>query len=91
MKVGLVQTILAVLALVLVVVDIMLSLGNQSLQTEVGERQQFITQSIQLEQLNRQVVAVLANMAMKSNDEQLKKLLASTGIGLAPETPEPPK
>jgi predicted Holliday junction resolvase-like endonuclease len=84
MKVGLVQTILAVLSLVLVVVNIMLALGNQSLQAEVNERQQFIAQSIQLEQLNRQVVAVLANMAMKSNDEQLKNLLASSGVGIGP-------
>ena len=85
MKVGLVQTILAVLALVLVVVNIMLALGNQSLQSDVTERQQIIAQSIQLEQLNRQVIAALANMAMKSNDEQLKNLLASAGIGLGPE------
>ena len=84
MKAGLIQTILAVLALVLVVVNVLLALGNQSVQADVNERQQFIAQSIQLEQLNRQVVAVLANMAMKGNDEQLKNLLASSGVGLAP-------
>jgi predicted Holliday junction resolvase-like endonuclease len=87
MKIGLVQTILAVVALVLVVVNIMLALGNQSLQSEVTERQQIIAQSIQLEQLNRQVIAALANMAMKSNDEQLKNLLASVGVGLGPAAP----
>ena len=91
MKVGLVQTILSAVAVVLVVVDIMLSLGNLSLQTEVSERQQFIAQSIQLEQLNRQVVSVLVNMAMKSNDAQLKNLLASAGVGVGPETPDQPK
>ncbi|MGE5819287.1 MAG: hypothetical protein ACM37Z_14790 [Deltaproteobacteria bacterium] len=85
MKVGLVQTILAVLAFVLVVVDIMLALGNQSVQAEVSERQQFIAQSIQLEQLNRQVIQALATMAMKSNDEQLKKLLVSSGVSLGTE------
>jgi predicted Holliday junction resolvase-like endonuclease len=85
MKVGLVQTILAVLALVLVVVNIMLSLGNQSVQAEVSERQQYIAQSIQLEQLNRQVVGALATMAMKSNDQQLKNLLVSSGVGIGPE------
>ena len=84
MKAGLIQTILAVVALVLVVVNVMLALGNQSVQADVNERQQFIAQSIQLEQLNRQVVTVLANMAMKGNDEQLKNLLASSGVGLAP-------
>ena len=85
MKVGVVQTILAVLALVLVVINIMLNLGNQSVQAEVSERQQFIAQSIQLEQLNRQVVAALANMAMKGNDQQLKDLLVSSGVSLSPE------
>ena len=84
MKAGLIQTILAAVALVLVVVNVMLALGNQSVQADLNERQQFIAQSIQLEQLNRQVVAVLANMAMKSNDEQLKNLLAGSGVGLAP-------
>jgi hypothetical protein len=84
MKAGLIQTILAAVALVLVVVNVMLALGNQSVQADLNERQQFIAQSIQLEQLNRQVVAVLANMAMKSNDEQLKNLLAASGVGVAP-------
>ncbi|HEX9143273.1 MAG TPA: hypothetical protein VGA09_03305 [Candidatus Binatia bacterium] len=85
MKVGLVQTILAVVALVLVVVNIMLTLGNQSVQAEVSERQQYIAQSIQLEQLNRQVVTALASMAMKSNDEQLKNLLVSSGVPMGSE------
>lgn len=85
MKVGLAQTILAVLAFVLVVVDIMLAVGNQSVQAEVSERQQFIAQSIQLEQLNRQVIQALATMAMKSNDEQLKNLLVSSGVSLGTE------
>jgi predicted Holliday junction resolvase-like endonuclease len=84
MKAGLIQTILAVVALVLVVVNVMLILGNQSVQADVSERQQFITESFQREQLYRQVVAFLANMAMKSNDEQLKNLLAANGVGVAP-------
>lgn len=75
-------TVLASLAFVLVVVNILLILGNQSIQTDVNERQQFIAQSIQLETLNRQVVAALADLAVKSKDEQLKNLLASVGINL---------
>ena len=84
MKAGLIQTILAVVALVLVVVNVMLALGNQSVQADIRERQQFIEQGMQRGQLYRQVVAFLANMAMKSNDEQLKNLLAASGVGLAP-------
>ncbi|MBI2538353.1 MAG: hypothetical protein HYW04_00940 [Deltaproteobacteria bacterium] len=73
---------LAGLTLVLVLVDVLLSLGNQFLRLEVNERQQFITQSIQLEELQREIVAALASVAVKSNDRQLKDLLASMGINL---------
>jgi hypothetical protein len=75
------------LILLLVVVNILIGMGNQSIQTEVAERQQDIAQTIQLETLNRQLITVLANMALKTNDERLKKLLAETGINLdaAPE------
>ena len=77
------------LILLLVVVNILIGMGNQSIQTEVAERQQDIAQTIQLETLNRQLITVLANMALKTNDERLKKLLAETGINLdaAPEGP----
>jgi predicted Holliday junction resolvase-like endonuclease len=75
------------LILLLVIVNILIGMGNQSIQTEVAERQQDISQTIQLETLNRQLITVLANMALKTNDERLKKLLAETGINLdaAPE------
>ena len=75
-------TPLAGLALVLVLVNVLLSLGNQFLRLDVNERQQFITQSIQLEELHREIVAALASVAVKSNDRQLKDLLASMGINL---------
>jgi hypothetical protein len=92
MKLPLVQNILAVMALILVLLNVLLALGNQSIQADVAERQQIIAQAIQIEQLNRQVVAVLANMALKSNDEQLKNLLSSgLGAGPAPQAGPPSK
>jgi predicted Holliday junction resolvase-like endonuclease len=78
----LVSTIFAGLLLLLVLVNILLSFGNQSLQSELAERQQEIGQGIQLEGLQRQVVAVLAEMAVKTNDAQLKDLLAKSGFTL---------
>lgn len=92
-KGNIIPTVLSALLLVLVLVNIVLSLGNQSVQAEVGERQQMIAQTMQLETLHRQVVAVLANLAIKSNDEQLKALLASIGIdlGAKQEPPAPTK
>ena len=81
-KSKLILTILSSLVLLLVVVNIFVSLGNQSIQSEVGERQQVIAQTIQLENLNRQLISVLANLALKTNDEALKKVLAASGINL---------
>lgn len=77
-------TTLSSLILVLVIINIALGLGNQSIQAEVSERQQIIAQTLQLETLNRQLIGVLANMAIKTNDEQLKKVLAESGINLGP-------
>jgi hypothetical protein len=78
-------TILSSLILLLVMVNIFVSLGNQSIQSEVGERQQVIGQTMQLETLNRQLINVLANLALKTNDEGLKKVLAAGGINLPAE------
>ena len=75
-------TIWSSLLVVLVLVNILISLGNQSIQAEVAERQQEIAQTIQLETLNRQLITVLASLAVKTNDEQLKKVLADSGVNL---------
>jgi hypothetical protein len=66
--------------LVVVVVNIFLFLHNRSLQGEVNNRQLYINQSMQLEQLNREIVTALANLAAKNNDEDLKQLLVTHGI-----------
>ncbi len=83
-------TVLSSLILLLVIVNIVLALGNQSIQSEVSERQQMLAQTLQLENLNRQLIGVMANLALKTNDEQLKKLLADSGVNLGPpEAPSP--
>jgi len=81
-------TVLAVLVFVLVLVNILLSLGNQSVRAEVNERQQVLAQGMQLEGLHREIVTVLATVALKTNNDQLKSLLASQGINLG--QPPPP-
>lgn len=77
-----VLTPLAVLLLILVLVNVFLSVANQSLRLQVNESQQFITQSMQLEGLNREILLTLATIAVKDNDPQLKNLLASQGLKL---------
>lgn len=73
-------TPLAVLLLVLVLLNVLLTLGNQSLRQQLTERQQFLTQSVQIEGLYREIVTTLASVAVKTNDAELKSLLASQGI-----------
>ena len=82
-------TVLAALMLILVLVNVVLSLGNQSLRIGAGERQQIISQSMQLEALNREILTTLVTVAMRTNDEQLKSLLASQGITTPRGTPVP--
>jgi len=92
-KTRILLTAWSALILLLVVGNIIIALGNQSIQAEVAERQQEISQTIQLETLNRQLIAVLANMALKTNDAELKKILAESGINLdaVPESAAPKK
>ena len=78
---------LAVLMLLLVLVNILTSLGNQSLRMEVNERQQFLAQSMQLEGLHREIITVLATVALKTNNDPLKSLLGSQGINLGQTSP----
>src|SRR5262249_1267047 len=42
---------------------------NQALQREVSDRQQFIAQSVQIQQVTRDLASLLANLAVKNNDE----------------------
>jgi hypothetical protein len=84
LKKQLVSTIVSCLLFILVLVNILLAYGNQSLQSEVSERQQAITQAIQLEALYRQVITVIAEAAVRTNDAQLKELLKASGFAIGP-------
>jgi hypothetical protein len=92
-KIKIVLTGLSILVLLLVLVNIIIGIGNQSIQSDVSERQQIISQTMQLDTLNRQLINVLANLAMKTNDEPLMGVLAAAGINLqaGPETKPPAK
>lgn len=81
-KAKIILSIWSALIAVLVLLNVLIAVGNQSIQVEVGERQQEISQAIPMETLNRQLVTVLASMALKTNDEQLKKVLTESGINL---------
>ena len=72
--------VIGFLTLILVFVNMFLLVGNQSLQRIVAERQQVIMRSIQMQGPAREVISALANLAVRSDDEQLKQLLAKHGI-----------
>jgi hypothetical protein len=71
---------LALIALVLVIVNVALFSSNRTAQADVAGRQQFIQQSVQLETLYQQLVRSLAELSAKNNDAQLKSVLAAQGI-----------
>jgi hypothetical protein len=73
---------IAGLSLVLVLVNIAFFLNNRTIQNEINTRQQFINQTMQLERLGQELVNALASLALRNNDEQLRKLLAEQGITL---------
>lgn len=73
-------TAVGAVTLVLVIVNCALFLGNRGTQMEVNSRQQFIQQSIQLEQLYRELLKGLADLSIKNNDRQIRDLLSSQGI-----------
>jgi len=72
--------LLGFITLILVFVNIFLLVGNQSLQRIIGERQQVIMRSVQMQGPAREVVTALANLAVRTENEQLKSLLAKHGI-----------
>ena len=82
---------LAFVACVLVAVNMYLFVTNLRLQREVTERQQFITQSAQIQGVAREIVSRIVSLAVKNNDEQLKQLLTSHGINVTVNPPSPTK
>ncbi len=79
-------TTLALLGLGITAANIGLVLDNRAQQAEVAKRNQYVQQSLQLEQLYRELVRALAELGARHNDEQLRALLAKHGITVNPAT-----
>ena len=71
---------LAGLTVVLAGLNIFLFEANRTMKQEIAHRQQFITQSVPLSQLNNQIIRSLANLSADRQDQQLKLLLSNHGI-----------
>ena len=73
-------TAVAATVLLLAVVNVSLAALNRGQQGEVGVRQQYVQQSVQLEGLYREIVRALAELGARNNDLDVRALLQRHGI-----------
>jgi hypothetical protein len=75
-------TALGALALLLAIGNGVLFTQNRSAQGALNQQQQFIQQTVPLENLYREIVKTLAETAVKSNDRQVLDMLAAQGLNV---------
>ena len=85
-----VLVVMGSLALLLVVANGVLFTQNRTEQTEVNSRQQYLQQTGSLEGLYRDIVKALAELAVKSSDQQLLQMLSAQGINVSVNAPAAP-
>jgi len=80
--------VLAGLAFLLVILNYSLLTDNRTRQAEVRAQQQYINETVRLSRLNSQIIQALAELSVKTGDQQIGRLLASQGItfSVAPAT-----
>ncbi len=84
-------TIGAALSPVLVMMALGLFERNRALQVEVASRQQFLQQTAQLDNLQRDLVNAIAALAARSDDAALRAILVDHGmVAPPPGSPAPP-
>jgi uncharacterized protein YpmS len=66
--------------LVIVIANVMVSRSSRTLQVQFSEQQQFVATTAQLEVLNRELIRALAELAARTNDEQIRSLLSANGV-----------
>ena len=80
-------TVLGAAALSLVLFNAGLLTLNRDSQIELNKQQQFIQQTVPLENLYRDIVKALAEMGVKGNDRQVMDMLTKQGISVTVQTP----
>ena len=73
-------TAVSALAALAMGTSVTLAAMNRSLQGDIGQRQQYVQQSVQLEGLYREIVRALAELGARNNDQQVRELLQRHGI-----------
>ena len=82
-----VLTLLGAVALALMLANAGLFTLNRDAQTALGQRQQYVQQTIALESLYRDIVKALAELAVKGNDPQLIAILRAQGLSVTIDGP----
>lgn len=72
--------LLAVCTTIVVLFNMQQFGSNRELQFEVNQRAQFVQQTVPLETLSREIALALAQLGVRSQDEQIRALLNSLGI-----------
>jgi len=85
-----VLTVLGALCLLLALGNTTLGAMNRSLQGDIGVRQQYVQQSLQLEGLYREIVRGLAELGARNNDQDVRALLQRHGISYTVNPPAAP-
>lgn len=77
-----VLTVVAAATAAMVLANMVRFSANRQLQSEVSQRNLFIQQSIPLENLGREIALALAQLGVRSQDEQIRTLFNSLGISV---------
>ena len=83
-------TVLAATCLALAATTVTLSSMNRSLQGDIGVRQQYVQQSVQLEGLYKEIIRALAELGARNNDQDVRALLQRHGISYTVNAPAGP-
>lgn len=83
-------TVVAAATAIVVMANMYRFSANRQLQSEVNLRNVFIQQSIPLENLSREIALGLAQLGVRSQDEQIRALLSSLGISVTVNQPAAP-
>ena len=68
-------TALGALCLVLALANVTMASMNRDLQGDINVRQQHVQQSMQLENLHREIVRALAELGARNSDQDVRALL----------------
>lgn len=85
-----VATLLGVCCLLMALVNLTLGSMNRGLQGEIGVRQQYVQQSVQLESLYREIIRGLAELGARNNDQDVRAMLQRHGISYSVNAPVAP-